>query len=183
MHLLAQIEQRPNLLPVAKAERCHLLLCLSRAYSRMDSAVQQWLNSKYVILPRAVLKLLRLCWFLRGYIHHLVPNQWGQIMFSPFSVINSNRPSAASPQCSQHKQSWAKTKFLLIIKPKSKYLSVCKNRAKGGKLKPANRVWGFNKCQRASSLFGLQIIAGWWSIILQLAIAVKEEGGEWFLES
>lgn len=140
---------------------------------------KKWLSCKYVILPHPALKALRLCWFLRGNVQHLVPNQWGQIMFSPFSVINSNRPSAASPHCSQHKQSWAKTKFLLIIKPKSKHLSVCKNRAKGGKLKPANRVWGFNKCQRASSLFGLQIIAGWWSIILQLAIAVKELRRGW----
>lgn len=43
--------------------------------------------------------------------------------------------------------------------------------------------WGFNKRQPASALFGLQIIAGWCSIILQPEIAVerKVEGGgkEW----
>lgn len=61
-------------------------------------------------------------------------------MFSPFSVINSNHPSAASPGAANTSERRAKKKFLLIIKREPKHLSVCKNRVKGGKLKPVRGV-------------------------------------------
>lgn len=53
----------------------------------------------------------------------------------------------------------------------------CRTQALSGE---GNRLvggWGFNKRQPASALFGLQIIAGWCSIILQPNIAVERKVG------
>lgn len=60
---------------------------------------------------------------------------------------------------------------------------VCTNTQRRSWEGKGNRLaggWGFNKRQPASALFGLQIIAGWCSIILQPKIAVerKVEGEE-----
>lgn len=88
------------------------------------------------------------------------------------------------PSCSPPAQPKKRPALGLIIKSNGQDSGlVCTNtqrRSWEGKGNWLTGGWGFNKRQPASALFGLQIIAGWCSIILQPKIAVerKVEGKE-----
>lgn len=105
-------------------------------------------------------------------------HQYGWLWHYPPATLTSSqhkhkRPHQGSPRLLIIKKLW----LGLCLGP------VCTNmaRRRGGKVKRLSAGWGFNKRQGATALFGLQIIAGWQSIILQPEIAVERmiEGGEW----
>lgn len=93
-------------------------------------------------------------------------------------------PPPPFPSCSPPAQPKQRPAVGLIIKSNGQDSGpVCTNTQRRSWEGKGNRLaggWGFNKRQPASALFGLQIIAGWCSIILQPKIAVerKVEGEE-----
>lgn len=147
--------------------RCHpVFSCASLVHAykaaQGSSHVWSWEEISLCMAPALCPAMKHsICPCLWGGSWPLGLNRWGQIMFSPFSVINSNHPSVASPGAANTSKRRPRRNFSSLLNVS---LSTClsvKTEQRGGKLKPVHRVWGFNKCQGASSLFGLQIIAGW----------------------
>ena len=82
---------------------CHpVFSCASLVYASTtaqgSSHVWSWAELSLCMAPALCPAVKRsICPCLRGGSRPLGLNRWGQIMFSPFSVINSNHPSVASP--------------------------------------------------------------------------------------
>ena len=89
------------------------------------------------LLPSAQPVKHSICLCLLGGTQPLGLNQWGQIMFSPFSVINSNHPSVASPSAANTSKSRPRRNFSSLLKLN---LSTCLS------VKTEQREENWNQC-------------------------------------
>lgn len=107
---------------------CHsVLLSFSGLYLKESPEFQVSLRSETPCLvwsrelplrgscPRAQPVKHSVCLCLCGGAHPLGLNRWGQIMFSPFSVINSNHPSVAGPGAANTSKSGPRRNFSSLL--------------------------------------------------------------------
>ena len=117
------------------------------------------------------------CVCLWGGTQPLGLNQWGHIMFSPFSVINSNHPSVASPMAANTSKSRPRRNFSSLL---NLNLSACLS------VKTEQREENWNQCTGSEVSINVRerqvcldckLLLADGLTILQLEIAVMGGGG------